>query len=143
VADFLVSDLREPDDILARARETLDFTQPVAVLVIGTLHTLRDDEDPRGLVARYLSAVPSGSYLAVAHLTADINPDEMNEVSNRLNAAMREPFVLRPRSDVARFFDGLDLVEPGLVQVEEWKPDAPPDPERRVVDIYAGVARKP
>jgi hypothetical protein len=141
--DFLVADLRDPDSILQRAAKTLDLSRPVGVLVIGTLHTIRDDEDPWGIVARYMEAMPAGSYLAIAHLTADFNPEEMAEVSDRLNAAMREPFVLRPHAEIARFFQGLDLVEPGLVQVEEWHPDSPPDPDRRIVDIYGGVARLP
>jgi S-adenosyl methyltransferase len=120
---FVLADLREPEVILERAAETLDFAKPVAVMLVAVLHFFADEGDPYGLVKQLLHAVPSGSYLTVSHLTGDFAPDAMTKVVEQLNRSTSEPFVLRPRTKIVRFFDGLDLVEPGLVQVDEWRPD--------------------
>ncbi len=141
---YVHGDLRDPDDILERAAETLDLTQPVAVVLVGILYLVGDDDDPHGIVARIMDRVPSGSYLVVSHMTKDINTEAMEQLADLLNKTMKEPFVMRDHAAVSRFFDGLEPVEPGLVQVAQWRPDAgTPSPTEQLTAYYAGVARKP
>jgi hypothetical protein len=146
-ADLLVADLREPDTILARAAETLDFAQPIGLLMSTILHTLLDSEDPWGLVARYLDSVPSGSYLAISHLTGDFNPGEMARTKEVLDEGMAEPFVMRSREDILRFFDGTELLDPGQVHINEWHPELsdqlPEKPNASIVaPIVGGIGLK-
>lgn len=144
--DYLQADLRDPASILERAAATLDFTQPVAVLLIGILHFVPDDEDPYGLANQLLAAVPSDSRLVVSHLACDIHPAEMAEVARRFNETTAERWALRSRSEVHGFFQGLELVDPGVVQVDEWRPDDEPGPvwppEGRTNPLWVGVGRK-
>jgi hypothetical protein len=142
---FVAADLREPETILKRAAETLDLAQPVAVILVAVLHFCADECDPYDVVARLLEAVPSGSYLAVSHLTGDFAPEAMDNLVSHLNRTASDPFVLRPRNKVAQFFDGLDLVEPGLVQVDQWHPDpdTPPQVGEWRPSFYGAVGRKP
>jgi hypothetical protein len=143
-ASFVNGDLRDPDGILQRAGATLDLGQPVAILLVAILHLIRDHEDPYAIPTRLLEAVPSGSYLVVSHLTGELYP-QMTEVARRYEETMHEPLVLRSRDAVARFFDGLELVEPGIVPVDQWRPDPSgenPSPVQQMAH-YAGVARKP
>jgi hypothetical protein len=145
---YVHADLREPDVILKKAGATLDLHEPVALVLIGLLHVIPDDEDPHGLVARLVDAVPPGSYLAISHITVDDEPQRMSEVMERLGETMHQsnPPALRPLPDVVRFFDGLELVEPGFVPVNAWRPDDRPPggqhPARRS-PLYGGLARKP
>jgi S-adenosyl methyltransferase len=144
--DYIIEDIRNVETVLGRAAETLDFTQPVGVLMFTILHNLRTDEDPWALVRRYMDAVPSGSYLASSNLTGDFTPEAMAETKAALDEDMAEPFVLRTHEEIARFYDGLEFIEPGLVNVNEWHPDdgIPAMPDGVVVaPIYGGVARKP
>lgn len=144
--DYIIEDIRNVETVLRGASETIDFTQPVGVLMFTILHNLLTEEDPWGLVRRYIDAVPSGSYLASSNLTGDFTPDAMAGTKAALDEDMAEPFVLRTRDEIARFYEGLELVEPGLVNVNEWRPDdgIPAMPEGVVVaPIYGGVARKP
>ena len=143
---YINGDLRDPENILLRAAATLDLTEPVAVLLFTILHTIRDDEDPWGLVAEFVAAVPSGSYLAITHLTGDFNPDVMAQVKAALDDDMAEPFMLRSSDEILRFFDGTEIEPPGLVHINEWHLElspAPPPPAGDVAaPIYGGVARK-
>ncbi|HET6950119.1 MAG TPA: SAM-dependent methyltransferase [Acidimicrobiales bacterium] len=148
VVDYLWGDLREPASVLERAAATLDFAQPVAVLLVGILHFFPDgDDDPYGLVAGLLDAVPTESHLVVCHLACDIHPVEMREVERRFNKTTAETWQLRNRDEVRGFFAGLDLVDPGVVQVDQWRPDAGPapvlPPEGRTNPLWVGVGRKP
>ncbi len=144
---YLQGDLRDPEPILAMASRSLDFTRPVAVLLVGILHFFPDTDRPAGIVARLMKAVPSGSYLVVCHLASDIHAEEMAEVARRFNESTNETWAPRTRDEVARFFDGLELVEPGVVQVDEWRPDQGPGPvwppEDRTNPLLVGVGRKP
>jgi hypothetical protein len=140
--DYLHADLRDPENILRQARDTLDFEQPVAVVLLGVLHLVQDAEDPWGIVDRLMAAVPPGSYLAISHPAIEINPGQQ-EAQKRYNERVSTPQTLRTRPDVARFFDGLELIEPGLVQVHQWRPD-PGDPTPQdAVSAHGAVARKP
>jgi hypothetical protein len=139
---FLDAELREPDKILSRAAQTLDFSQPVAVLLLGILHNIGDDDDPRTIVRSLMRATPGGSYLAIGHLTADIYP-EMIEFARALNErAIDAPLVLRDHAQVTSFFDGLELVEPGVVQLSKWRPQSTAESEAAAA-LWGGVARKP
>jgi hypothetical protein len=139
---YLDADLREPAKVLAGAAGLLDFRQPVAVLLIGILQLVPDVDDPHAIVARLVEAVPSGSWLAVYHPASDIDREQVAEAVRRVNARSAGTTTLRTHAQVARFFDGLQLLEPGLVQVQRWRPGfaAPDDGEQ--IAAYAGLARK-
>jgi S-adenosyl methyltransferase len=144
---FLVADMTDPNSILGDAAQTLDFNQPIAVLMFTILHTVLDQADPWATVARYVDAVSSGSHLAISHLTGDFNPEVMAQVKDALDEDMAEPFVLRSRDEILRFFSGTDLVEPGVVHINDWHleiaPSPPPPAGDVAAPIYAGVGRKP
>jgi hypothetical protein len=138
---YLDADLRDTDAIINEAAATLDFNQPVAVLLIGVLHCIPDSDDPAGIVTRLLDAVPPGSYLVIAHPASDIHATQIGTAANQLNQVMAEPVTMRAHAEVTRFFDGLDLVEPGVVQLHRWRA-VPADPRLELAN-YGGVARKP
>jgi hypothetical protein len=141
---FVDGDLREPEAILEQAGGTLDLGQPVGLVLVGILHLIPDEDDPYGIVARLLDALAPGSHLVVSHLPKDLEADKMAEMARRSRQMMREPFVMRTHGEVSRFFDGLEMVEPGLVQVDRWGRDVPePAPGTWVTPLYAGVGRKP
>jgi hypothetical protein len=145
------ADLREPDGILEHpeVRELIDFSQPVALLLMAILHFIPDDEDPFGIVARFRDALPAGSYLALSHGTRDIpartdmSPEAMAEMGTkveRLYQLTTASLVTRTRAQVERFFDGFDLLDPGLVEIQLWRPD-----EADALlpgGFYGGVGRK-
>jgi hypothetical protein len=140
---YLDIDLRDTDKLVEQAAQTLDLGQPVAVMLLGVLHLISDDEDPWGIVARLVDAVPSGSYLVITHPASDLLPETQGEASRRYNQNVATHQTLRSRAEVARFFDGLELLEPGLVQWHQWRPeagDAAPDDFK---SGHCGVARKP
>jgi hypothetical protein len=142
---YIQEDFRHPEGILARAAAILDFSQPVAVMLVGLLHHLRGDDRPAELVARLLGGVPPGSYLVISHLASDIHAEGYVEAGEHLDEAMDEPMIFRSHSQVAGFFAGLDLVEPGVVQVDHWRP---PEIPAATADgwtnpLYVGIGRKP
>lgn len=143
---YINGDLRDVGNILLRAEATLDYAEPVAVLLFTILHAVRDSDDPWALVAELVDAMAPGSFMAISHLTGDFNPAVMDQVSDALNEDMAEPFVMRSRDEILRFFDGTHLTEPGLVHINEWHLDVPPAPPPQPGDvaapIYGGVARK-
>jgi hypothetical protein len=141
--DYLEGDLREPEPILAAAAKTLDFTQPVAVLLIGVLHLIADTEDPDGIIATLMADVASGSYLALTQPASDINAEEVAEGARRYNQHVATKQTRRNYQETARFFHGLDLVEPGLVQVHRWHPDPDAEGLDRDVSGWGGIGRKP
>jgi hypothetical protein len=138
---YLEADIKDPDAILAGAAELIDFTRPVAVMLVAVLHMLRDDEAPKAIVDRFMAAVPSGSFLVISHLASDVQRDTMAEMGRRLNESMTQQFTMRSRAQVTSFFDGLVLAEPGVVLTHEWRkdPSAPGNPGV----LWAAVARKP
>jgi S-adenosyl methyltransferase len=141
---YIDGDLRDPVTILRKAAATLDFSQPIAVLLVAVLHLIGDEHDPYGIVARLVEGLPGGSYVAVSHLTPDVQPDAMAELASRLNQASKETFVMRDRAQVCRFLHGLEIIEPGVVQVDEWRPEQsqPVLPKAWVPSLYGAVARK-
>jgi hypothetical protein len=138
--DYVQADLRDPKTILAEAARILDFGRPVALMLLAVLQFVLDDQDPYGLVAELMSALPSGSYLVLSHPTDDFNPNP-GESMKVYNEKSVEQAVVRDKAQTARFFDGLDLVDPGVVPVARWRPDseltaASPS------SMWCGVARK-
>jgi hypothetical protein len=139
--DYLDADLREPGPILERATETLDFSQPVAIMLLAVLQLISDDDEPYRVVAQLLAAVPSGSYLVLSHPTSDVQQDRVTAMVARLNDLVAEKVTTRGRDQVERFFAGLEPVEPGLVNVSEWRPDDAP--AEGPAALWVCVARKP
>jgi O-methyltransferase involved in polyketide biosynthesis len=143
VTAYLDADLRDTDHILKLAADTLDFTQPVAIMLLAILHYIPDLDEAQRIVARLVGAVPSGSYVTISHAASDIAPEEMAEMIRRMNQHLAERnHVGRPREVVARFFDGLALVEPGVVKVTEWRPASELE-ARAATSLWGGVGRKP
>jgi hypothetical protein len=138
---YLDMDARDTSKILAAAAGTLDFGKPVAVMLIAILHLIPDADDPWRLVADLMAAVPPGSYLAITHPASDVAPGASARASRAYNDSVATPQTRRSRDEVARFFTGLDLVDPGLVQLSDWRPAAGDLPAP--TSGYAGVARKP
>ena len=120
--DYIDADVRGTEAILDAAAGTLDFSQPVAVMLIAILHLIGDEDDPRGIVTTLMDAVPPGSYLAMSHVASDIEPEKMAEMGKRLNRLLTQKGTYRSRAQVTALFDGLELVEPGVVPVPQWRP---------------------
>jgi hypothetical protein len=141
VTDYLDADLRDTESILDQASRTLDFSRPVAIMLIAVLHAIRDGDDPYQVVTKLIEAVPPGSSLTVSHPASDIDPEKIAEATTRLNRLSHQNFTLRGHADVTRFFDGLELVEPGVVRVEEWR-SASQVEAKNLSAMWGGVALK-
>jgi O-methyltransferase involved in polyketide biosynthesis len=118
--DYVEADLRDPEAILAAAARILDFTKPVAILLFQVLHFIPDSADPYGIVARLMAAVAPGSYLVIVHASSDVGADVGSEIQSRYNQMMGPQVRMRTRDEVARFFDGLELLAPGLTSGQGW-----------------------
>jgi hypothetical protein len=141
--EYIHADLRDTDTILAQASQLLDFTKPVAVTLLLILHAIPDADDPHAIVAKLMDAVPSGSYLAISHSASDLFDQETKDsIQAIMDRMAQQKFTLRTREQVARFFAGMDLVEPGLVPVEKWRPD-PGTGDTRNSALWAAAGRKP
>jgi hypothetical protein len=127
VIDYLDADLRDYATILTEAKRVLDFSQPIAVLLIGVLHFIAESDDPHRIVARLMDAVPSGSYLAIVHGASDIQAEAVAESSRTYNQMSSVHYTPRTRKQVARFFEGLDLVDPGVVPIGQRRSLSRPD----------------
>jgi hypothetical protein len=136
------ADLRDTATILGAAARTLDFGVPVALMLLIIMHLIPDDDDPHGIVAGLMGALPSGSYLVLAHPASDIRAAQMAEMTRRVNERMSGPrATMRDHAAITRFFDGLELVEPGVVQPQQWRPE-PEMPSPPLVTAWCGVAKK-
>jgi len=133
------ADLRDPDGIVARAAQTLDFSQPIAILLLAVLHLVADDDAPHEIVARLIAAASPGSCLAVSHAASDLDSEQHAEAAKRFSKLTGEPVTLRPRDEVQRFFHGLNMVAPGLVCAPEWRPGSEAD-ACAASSVWAGVA---
>ena len=140
--DYVEADLREPGKILAEAARTLDFRRPVAIMLSAILHLIVDQDDPYDLVSQLVSAVVPGSYVVISHAASDIDSGAMISMASRLNELMAQQSMPRTHREVAYFFAGLDLVEPGLVRVPEWRPASVSDSAARA-QMWGAVGRKP
>nr|WP_308121157.1 SAM-dependent methyltransferase [Actinoplanes bogorensis] len=141
--DYIAADARDTAAIVGQARETLNFEQPVAVLLLGVLNFISDDLEAYEIVSGLMASVPSGSYLAIAHPTLEIRPEESAAAARQWNATATPPITLRRKDQMLHWFDGLDLLEPGVVTCTRWRPE-PGDPAAET-DVYqfGGLARKP
>jgi hypothetical protein len=141
VTDYVDADLREPGKILAQAAQTLDFSEPVALMLMGILGHITDDDEAYGIVRELVAALPSGSYLVIYDDTNVVHGEAMDEMVRQWNETGQNPRVNRTPERLATFFDGLELLEPGVVSVSRWRPTGTGDiPE---VDDFCGVGRKP
>jgi S-adenosyl methyltransferase len=144
-ATAIQEDLRRPKAILDHpdTRALLDFGQPLGLILAAILHALPDEDDPYGIMTQLRDTLAPGSYVAISHSTADTHTEAARAVE-QVTKQTTTPVTLRSRSEIMRFFTGLELLEPGVVWVSQWRPDSPDDvgdhPERLVT--YAGVARK-
>jgi len=147
VTSYIHADLREPEAILKSAAETLDFSEPVALILLGILGHVTDGNEARSVVKRLVDALPSGSYLALYDGTSVIDMAG-SEAQDEYNESGAVPYVLRTPAQITEFFDGLELVEPGVVSLPRWRPDpaeagAEDGGEPAELDAFGGVGRKP
>ena len=136
---YIDADLREPDKIIddPELRGALDLSQPMALMLAAILHFILDEDDPYGIVARLVDALPSGSYLVMSHATNDhLAPEEVTEIV----AGRYGPFFARSEAEFARFFDGFELVSPGIVSVADWRAEDEPRPRPTAADAYTYCA---
>ncbi len=143
VTDYIDADARDPEKILAAAAKTLDFDQPVAIMMLGILNHIVDDTEALAVVNRLLDAVPSGSYLVVGHPTAEVHGEAMKESMRLWNERGGTPIVARDRKELARFFENLELLEPGVVSCSRWRPENTDGDEPAEVSEFCAVGRKP
>ncbi|MGH3273003.1 MAG: SAM-dependent methyltransferase [Streptosporangiaceae bacterium] len=142
--DYLDADLRDPGKILGEAARTLDLAEPVAITLIAILHHVSDYDEARSIVSRLIEAVPSGSYLVMSHSTNAIYGAISDEAVGQWNKFGKPPVTLRSPELIAGLFNGLELIEPGLVSTPRWRPDVTDLGEPlRDVDQFCAVARKP
>ena len=138
VTDYIDADLREPERILEAAATTLDFTEPVALMLMGILGHITDGDEARSLVKRLVDALPSGSYLTL-YDGADTD-EAFEDAQQGYDDSGADAYHLRSPGEIARFFEGLELIEPGVVSLTQWRPEAD---ETAEVDAFGAVARKP
>ena len=138
---IVLGDLRDPRAVVEHpdVRRVIDFDEPVALLLVAVVHFLTDAEKPEQIVAALRDALPAGSFLVLSHATGDFaDRSEAQAVYRKATATLN----LRSRVEIERFFDGFELVEPGLAQVPFWRPDSPPPERSGEIGFYGGVARK-
>ena len=136
---YLDADLREPDKIISNAelQGIFDFSRPMALILAAILHFIPDEDDPYGIVARLVGALPKGSYLVMSHATNDfLAPQEVAEIV----AGRYGPFFARSEAEFARFFEGFELVPPGIASVAEWRAEAEPRPRPTAAEAYTYCA---
>lgn len=145
VTEYLQADVRDPDAIIEGAGRILDLGRPVALSLVALLHFITDEDGAHDLVSRLLAALPSGSYLMMTHATADFTPEESAAATEKLKAA-GITLALRSREAFTRFFAGLELIDPGVEVVHQWRPELGepvPGQDDGVIPGYGAVARKP
>jgi hypothetical protein len=141
--DYVDADLRDPSAILSAAARTLDLSQPVALMLLMILHLIPDTDSPHKIVDALTQALPSGSYLLLSHPANDIRTTAVAEMTRRMNLRISGAnATLRERTEIARFFTGLDVLGPGIVQPQQWRP-GPDEPTPPEVTAWCGVAVKP
>ena len=139
---YLDADLKDTGKILQEAARTLDFSRPVAVLFIGVLHLVSEADEPLRIMGEMLDATVAGSYLALTQPAKDVNADQVAEGARRYNEHVKTPQTRRTYAETLRFFDGMEVVPPGLVQCHRWRPAAGAVGLEENVSAYGGLARK-
>lgn len=140
---YVAADLRDPAALLAQASATLDFTQPIALLLLAVLHFLPGTDNPAAIVAALARALAPASYLVISHLTADFAPAPVTAAITAHNSTVPAPVTARSHAEVTALLGGLPLVPPAVVPVTEWRPAAPAASPATPADLYAGIARTP
>ncbi|KAB2348045.1 SAM-dependent methyltransferase [Actinomadura rudentiformis] len=140
---YIDADLRDPEHILAKARETLDFDRPIAIMLLGIVHFILDDEEAQTIIKRLMDAVPSGSHLAMTHACDFVNAEEVRANIREWNEHGTPKMTVRSYDQVSRLFAGLELVDPGLVSLPRWRPEASPWGEPPELPGVCALARKP
>jgi trans-aconitate methyltransferase len=142
-ATVIAGDVRRPTGILEHpeVRARLDFTRPIAVMLVAVMHFIVDDEDPYGVVRTLMDAVPPGSVLVLSHVTGDLDPERVQATAKAYDKSAVKTAV-RSGKEIAAFFDGLDLLDPGMVLLARWRPDTEVDAKADRIGMYGGVARK-
>ncbi|MFI7613799.1 SAM-dependent methyltransferase [Nonomuraea terrae] len=145
--DYIDADLREPREILSAAAKTLEFGEPVAVMLLGVLNHIAEDAEALAIVRTLMDALVPGSHLVISVNTNVLKPENMNRAAAAYNEAFgNPPIYLSTPERLAAFFEGMEMVDPGLVPAARWNPvaaDAPFEDETPDMDLYVGVGRKP
>jgi len=141
--DYIHADMHDPGTIIAGAARTLDFGQPIAITMLGVLWHVMDNDEAYAIVNRLVQAMPSGSYLAINHPTLEVTGEKMATAIRYWNQYGKPPGTHRTPDELTRFFDGMDLVEPGMVSITRWRPDATSSGEPEEIDQFGAVGRKP
>ncbi|MFE2872355.1 SAM-dependent methyltransferase [Embleya sp. NPDC059259] len=141
--DYIDADAHHPDTILRAAAATLDFERPVAVMLLGSLNFILDTDEAVDIVRKLMAAVPSGSHLVVTHPTTELGGEANVEAMRFWNENAKPPITARSRAEFERFFEGLELLEPGIVSCARWRAASPTDELPPVVPQFGAVARKP
>jgi hypothetical protein len=140
--DYIDADVRDPEAVLRQASRTLDFGQPVAIMMLGIVNFIIDTGQAQQVVHRLVDSVPPGSYLVISHPTTEVDAGPMTEAVRFWNQQGSAPMTLRTREELLRFFDGMELAEPGVVTCSRWRPDGVDIGEITDVTHFSGVARK-
>jgi len=140
--DYIEADARDIDAILEGAAATLDFTRPVAITMLGVLPFIGDDSEVEAIVTRLLAAVPTGSYLAVTHSTSEVSGERVIEAVRQWNQVAPTPYRLRCPEQIAAFFEGLELIEPGVVPCPRWRPEPGDIGNVQDMDEFCALGRK-
>jgi O-methyltransferase involved in polyketide biosynthesis len=140
---YLQTDLHDVKEILAAAEARLDFSQPVAVVLLGVMQFISDQDQPSAIIDALMTACPPGSFLVLGQPASDDEPERMGQAVARIVKMVTAPATMRTHAEILGFFDGLELVEPGLVQLPDWRPDPTDPPVPRPVPFWCGVGRKP
>jgi hypothetical protein len=138
---YVDADMHDPDTTLAEAAKTLDFSRPVAVMLIAVLQYAGDDDEVSRIVSRLMAACVPGSFLVISHPASDIDPEQVAEFTRRFNESGPDTMIRRDHEAVTRLFDGFDLVEPGVTRTAKWRPDSALEAASPAA-LWAGVARK-
>ena len=138
---FVDADVRDPDYVIGQAAELLDFSRPVAITLLMVLQFVGDESDPQDIVTRLMAAVPSGSHLVLSHPAKDVQLAGLAEGTKRYNELVNLPLTRRNHAQVSGFFTGLEMLEPGLVPINRWRPAK--DDGRPDAPAFAGIGRKP
>jgi hypothetical protein len=139
---YLDADVRDPAEILQAAAGLLDLSRPVAVMLVAILHFVSDDEHPYEIVSRLMADLPPGSSLTISHVPSDMHASAMKDMGDRLNRLLAQRSTYRSKEQVTRFFDGLDLVPPGIVPIQEWRPATAAEASAAAA-MWGGVGLKP
>jgi O-methyltransferase involved in polyketide biosynthesis len=138
--DYIDADIRNPTAILAAAARTLDFSQPIAIMLLGIVNFVVDEDEARQIVRTLLDAVPSGSYLVLSHPTREVNAAAVDRAVEMWNSGGAAPMTVRTPQEIEGYFAGLELLDPGVVTCSRWRPDGN---DTTPASEYSGVGRKP